>query len=229
MAEGAPISVTSVKPATINTPFFNNSRNKMDVKPMGPPPFYEPSVVADCVLYAAEHPVRDLFAGGAGKMMALGQMLAPKLVDATLARAGIASERTDEPQPGGSRGNLDAPREDDDRTEGDFSSRARRFSLYTWMETHPGAKALAAGGILAGTAVLIARRRRNASRKATDRAALPWQARGRAPTRDAQIREHMVVIGSDGERVGIVDHVDGRRLKLAKNDPVAGGAPLHSS
>jgi NAD(P)-dependent dehydrogenase (short-subunit alcohol dehydrogenase family) len=50
MAEGVPISVTSVKPATINTPLFNKARNKLDVKPHGPPPFYEPSVVADCVL-----------------------------------------------------------------------------------------------------------------------------------------------------------------------------------
>ena len=73
MAEGAPISVTSVKPATINTPFFDNARNKLDVKPKGPPPIYEPGIVADCVLYAAEHPVRDLYAGGAGKTMALGR------------------------------------------------------------------------------------------------------------------------------------------------------------
>ena len=44
MAEGAPISVTSVKPGTINTPLFNNSRSKRDVKPMGPPPIYQPDV-----------------------------------------------------------------------------------------------------------------------------------------------------------------------------------------
>ncbi|MFL6447867.1 MAG: hypothetical protein ACJ746_09305 [Bryobacteraceae bacterium] len=59
MAEGAPISVTSIKPGTINTPFFNNSLNKMDVKPKGPPPVYDPVILADCVLYAAENPVRD--------------------------------------------------------------------------------------------------------------------------------------------------------------------------
>ena len=67
--------------------FFTNSRDKMDVKPQGPPPIYDPGVVADCVLYAAEHPVRDLFAGGAAKMMATMQMLAPGLVDRQLARS----------------------------------------------------------------------------------------------------------------------------------------------
>jgi hypothetical protein len=37
------------------------------------------------------------------------------------------------------------------------------------------------------------------------------------------IREHMKVIGSDRQPVGTVDHVDGSRIKLAKNDPQAGG------
>jgi len=163
MAEKAPISVTSVKPATINTPFFNNSLNKLDVKPKGPPPIYQPSVVAECVLYAAEHPVRDLFAGGAAKMMATGQMLTPTLVDATLARIGIPAQRTNEPMPHGAPGTLFAPRTDDNRAEGDFSARARRFSLYTWMATHPWVRRLATSGVLAGTALLLARGGSNGS------------------------------------------------------------------
>ncbi|WP_119421282.1 DUF2171 domain-containing protein [Desertibaculum subflavum] len=32
------------------------------------------------------------------------------------------------------------------------------------------------------------------------------------------IREHMEVLGSDRQRVGTVDHVEGNRLKLTKND-----------
>jgi hypothetical protein len=162
MAEGAPISVTSIKPATIDTPFFDKSANKMDVKPKGPPPIYHPGVVADCVLYAAENPVRDLFAGGAAKMMVVSQMIAPKLVDATLAKAGIPAERTDQPTPGGSPGTLDGARVEDNRVEGDFSARSRRFSAYTWMETHPRCRALTAG-LIAGSAVLLARKRTHAA------------------------------------------------------------------
>ncbi len=38
------------------------------------------------------------------------------------------------------------------------------------------------------------------------------------------IREHMEVLGSDGEHVGTVDHLDGgNRIKLTKSDPKAGG------
>ncbi|HEV2528145.1 MAG TPA: SDR family oxidoreductase [Thermomicrobiales bacterium] len=163
LAEGAPISITSVKPATINTPFFNNARNKMDVKPQGPPPFYQPGVVAECVLYAAEHPVRDLFAGGAGKMMVMNQMLAPRLFDIVLARVGIPLQRRDEPATDG-EGNLYAPRTDDNRPEGDFSKHALRFSPYTWAETHPKGRMAATAGMVAGTGLLLARNRRRATR-----------------------------------------------------------------
>ncbi len=38
-----------------------------------------------------------------------------------------------------------------------------------------------------------------------------------------QIREHMEVVGSDGEHVGTVDRVEGDKIKLTKSDPAAGG------
>ena len=39
----------------------------------------------------------------------------------------------------------------------------------------------------------------------------------------AAIREHMEVVGSDGQHVGTVDHVNGDQIKLTRNDPAAGG------
>ena len=39
----------------------------------------------------------------------------------------------------------------------------------------------------------------------------------------SQIREHMEVVGSDGQHVGTVDRVEGDRIKLTKNDPPAQG------
>jgi NAD(P)-dependent dehydrogenase (short-subunit alcohol dehydrogenase family) len=164
--ERAPISVTSIKPGTINTPFFANARNKMEVFPKGPPPWYQPGVVADCVLYAAEHPVRDLYAGGGGRQMAVSQLLAPRVVDAVLGRLGVAATRTHRPEPGGAVGNLDAPRVEDDRTQGDFSGRARGFSLYTWGRLHRPVVGLAAAAA-AGPVVLsrLARSGRSRARR----------------------------------------------------------------
>ena len=39
----------------------------------------------------------------------------------------------------------------------------------------------------------------------------------------SDIREKMKVIGSDEQPVGTVDKVEGDRIKLARNDPQAGG------
>jgi NAD(P)-dependent dehydrogenase (short-subunit alcohol dehydrogenase family) len=65
--EGIPISVTSIKPAVINTPFYNKVQTKLGVKPTGIPPYYEPSLVADAILYVAEHPTRDFIVGDVGQ------------------------------------------------------------------------------------------------------------------------------------------------------------------
>ncbi len=37
-----------------------------------------------------------------------------------------------------------------------------------------------------------------------------------------QIREHMEVIGSDGTRIGVVDHVEGDQIKLTKSSSTDG-------
>ncbi|MGZ9114594.1 MAG: DUF2171 domain-containing protein [Brevundimonas sp.] len=42
----------------------------------------------------------------------------------------------------------------------------------------------------------------------------------------SQIREHLEVVGSDGEHVGRVDHVIGDQIELAKLD-LAGGLKHH--
>ena len=39
----------------------------------------------------------------------------------------------------------------------------------------------------------------------------------------SNVREHMKVVGSDRKPVGTVDHIEGDEIKLAKNDPLAGG------
>lgn len=155
MAEGTPISVTSIKPAAIDTPFFNNSRNRMDVKPKGPPPFYEPGVVAECVLYAATHPVRELFAGGAARFMRVAAHYTPGLTDKVLAHTGVRAQRTDEPE-SNPAGTLDTA-SDDHRVRGDFSRQSRAFSPYTWLETHPRVRTLLAASA-AGAGLLLTRR-----------------------------------------------------------------------
>lgn len=97
--ENTPIRVTSIQPATTNTPFFDKSRTKLGVKPVAPPPIYQPHIVIDAILYAAENPVRDVVVGGAAKAMILTQRLAPGLLDALLAPIGYEMHNTHEPKP----------------------------------------------------------------------------------------------------------------------------------
>lgn len=159
-ADHVPISVTSIKPSTINTPIFTNTAHDLEVEPKGPSPIYQPSVVAACVVHAAEHPVRDLWAGGAGRAMAFSQALFPKLAHSLLARM-VPLERSSVPAPGGSAGTLYGSRAEEDRTEGDFGAHARDWSVYTWLETHPRMRSLLTIGSLAGAGAVALRPRRS--------------------------------------------------------------------
>jgi short-subunit dehydrogenase len=49
--EGAPISVTLIKPAAIDTMFAVHAKNYMDKEPALPPPIYAPEIVAKAILY----------------------------------------------------------------------------------------------------------------------------------------------------------------------------------
>ncbi|MDQ3255217.1 MAG: SDR family oxidoreductase, partial [Acidobacteriota bacterium] len=59
--DGAPISVSLVKPGAIDTPFTTNAKNYLDREPHHVPPVYAPEVVAEAILHCAETPVRDVF------------------------------------------------------------------------------------------------------------------------------------------------------------------------
>jgi NAD(P)-dependent dehydrogenase (short-subunit alcohol dehydrogenase family) len=135
--EKVPVSVTEVMPAGINTPFFNKARTKIGVKPMPVPPIYQPSLVADAILYAAEHPIPEVIVGGAAKAAVLTQRVAPAVTNALLRRTGFTSQRTNEPKSEDAPDNLFEPLEGYDRAEGDFSDQATSHSLYPGLQTHP--------------------------------------------------------------------------------------------
>lgn len=147
--EGVPIAITNVIPASINTPLFEKARTKIGVlsKPM--PPIYDPEVVAEAIVHAAEHPARDLIAGGAGKALLMGQRLSPSLLDAVLLRIGFRTQRTATRLPAGAPDNLFAPLPHLGRVEGPFVDGSRSRSLYTLLRTrvpHRRALAMASGG-----------------------------------------------------------------------------------
>jgi hypothetical protein len=156
--EKLPISVTQVMPATINTPFFDKARTKLGVKPVAPPPIYQPGIVSEAILHAAENPARDLVVGGAAKAVILSQALSPRLVDVLLRVRGFEVHYTREPKPEGAPDNLFEPIDGYNTVEGSFRAWAHPRSLYTWLELHPTVKRGAVAGMAIGALGALRRR-----------------------------------------------------------------------
>jgi short-subunit dehydrogenase len=133
-AEGAPVSITLIKPAAVDTAFVTHAKNYMDVEPKLPMPIYAPEVVADAILYAAEHPSRDLYVGGAARLMAGAGQRAPRLMD-RMANVLMRSQRTDEPATD-RPGILYEPAGGDDEATHESPRHVRRHSTYTHLATH---------------------------------------------------------------------------------------------
>lgn len=162
--EGVPISVTNVMPASINTPFFNKARTKLGVKPRPLPPMYQPHLVADAILYAAEHPTRDIIVGGAGKAGIVTQRISPRLMDAFLLRTAFTLQRTGDPKSEDAPHNLFEPIEGYDRVAGDFGGEAQSWSVYTWLATHPMMRRVLRSTALGAIGLLAARAFKNGRR-----------------------------------------------------------------
>lgn len=155
--DGVPISVTNIMPAAINTPFFSSALTKLGVKPAAPPPVYHPSTVADQILYAAEHPIRDMIAGGAGKVFIQTAKISPLMMDRLLLLIGFTSQTTDEPKGADAPNNLFAPEDRDNRVEGDFGNITFSRSTYNWLGRHPWLRRAIFGSTLGAAALLTAR------------------------------------------------------------------------
>ena len=95
--EKAPVSVTLIKPTSIDTLFVPHAKNYMDVEPKLPDPAYAPEIVADAILFAAEHPKRDIHVGGPAKMASMLVKASPRLMDQYLRRLVFSQQRTRQP------------------------------------------------------------------------------------------------------------------------------------
>jgi NAD(P)-dependent dehydrogenase (short-subunit alcohol dehydrogenase family) len=144
--EGVPISVTLVKPASIDTPFFEKARTYLGVEPQPVPPVYAPEVVSEVILEAARRPIRELIAGGSGAKLSAARFT-PRLADLYMERWTFDAQRTDKPA-NGRPDNLYAPVAEDGGERGrNWSGHTRRSSLYTRAFLRPRAAAVVGAGL----------------------------------------------------------------------------------
>jgi short-subunit dehydrogenase len=102
--EGAPISVTLIKPTAIDTPFFRHAKTYMDAQPTEPSPMYSPETVARAILYAAQTPVRDLLVGDKAPVESLLGRIFPGVGDRFMKAKMFDGQKSDRrPLPGENR------------------------------------------------------------------------------------------------------------------------------
>lgn len=148
--EGAPVSVSLVKPSSINTPFPQHARNYMDEEPTLPPPLYAPDVVARAILHCAETPERDVTVGAGGKSLVVMGQFAPRATDKLMAATLPGAQKKGEP-PRDPAGALHGPKFGL-KERGDYSGPVLESSAYTAASLHPAWTALLAVG--AGLAIV---------------------------------------------------------------------------
>ncbi len=152
---GAPVSVTAILPSSVNTPLFEKSRTKVGVEPKPIPPIYDVKMVARAITYAAQHEVRELIVGDSGYMVTFMRRLAPTLTNNYMGRTGFRKQRTDEQKSAQAPDNLYHHVEGYDVVQGEFTPQTQRFSIFTWFATHPTARMILYGSLIAGTGALV--------------------------------------------------------------------------
>lgn len=153
--EGAPVSITLIKPGAIDTPFPEHARNYMEAEPKHPAPVYDPSVVAEAILFCAEHARRDLIVGGGGKMTA-AMHNAPRVADRYMRATMFQGQKAKRPSRRKREDSLYEP-QGGGRERGNYPGTVRQRSFYTISSMHRVATMLSAAAVGAG--VVLATRR----------------------------------------------------------------------
>lgn len=143
--EGAPISVTLIKPSAIDTPYVQHAKNLLPVEPQNPPPVYAPETVAEAILHCAENPERDLYVGGGGKVLAVAGNHAPRLTDKLMQATMFDVQMSDRPKQVDRRDSLYAPAKDGEE-RGGYPGYVAESSVYTKASLHP----FITGSLIAG-------------------------------------------------------------------------------
>ena len=133
--DNSPVSVTLIKPATINTPYPSHAKNLLPTDPALAPPVYSPSIVAEAILYAAENPVRDLYVGGAAKAISMAGYYAPSLTDKYMDRTMFDVDERERHSPAQHKALHNASGEL--KETGDYEGHVAKTSFYTKARLHP--------------------------------------------------------------------------------------------
>jgi short-subunit dehydrogenase len=153
--EAAPVSVTLIRPGSIDTPFCQHAMSATAHEPLPPPPVYAPELVAEAILHCAAHPRRDLVVGGGARAMIglshWAPRLARRLFEGTLFRSQQGGELTRDAE-----GALYWP-SGPSAVRGGYAG--RKLSVYTRVQLHPWSSLFGIVLLGAGVAALARKSR----------------------------------------------------------------------
>ena len=136
------VRLTMVQLCAFNTPQFDWARSHLPNRAQPVPPIYQPEIAADAIVWAAEHPRREMWVGFPTVQTILAQLVAPGLLDRLAARKGYSGQLTREPLPRDYRDNLYAPAPGDYGSHGRFDATARARNTQLWFSRHRRAVAI---------------------------------------------------------------------------------------
>jgi short-subunit dehydrogenase len=147
--EAPGIHVSVLLPASMNTPLFSHALSKFGAKPRPILPVYDPKLVAEAILRAAEHPIRDIYVGDFSKLAAIAQHINPRFLDWLMTQNGRFFKMQNSGQPIENAPNLFESTSEDGQTHGEWNP-ALQGSVYTQtFELHPERKPMLWGGLAA--------------------------------------------------------------------------------
>ena len=157
--DGVPVSVSLIKPSSINTPYPEHAANYMpDAAPKLPEPAYEPEVVARAILACAEKPVREVTVGAKDGVLAWASKVAPGAVDKVMESALFEQQKDYTGTGGPSKGALHEPQPGGARVRG-TAQKTFEHSPYTQAAVRPAlARTVGLGAVLGLAAMAFFRR-----------------------------------------------------------------------
>jgi NADP-dependent 3-hydroxy acid dehydrogenase YdfG len=147
----APVSVTLIQPAAIDTPYPEHAKSYLGAEPKHTPPVYAPEVVARAILACAERPARNVLVGGGAKVLNTIERFTPRVGD-RFKEATAAGQRSD--RPARLEDTLFSPRPGDARVRGSSQGRVMTSSAYTSARLHRGRTLLGLAAVGAAVALL---------------------------------------------------------------------------
>ena len=130
----SPVSVVTVFPPAVNTPFFSHAVSHMAWPARPAPPVYQPEVVAAGIYHAARHGAAEQTISGVATLFLLATRLCPGVIAWCMTQLGFDGQLSHDPEAVRlADPTLFAPSAHASPVHGPFGARARRRSMHLWL------------------------------------------------------------------------------------------------